>query len=94
MVGGIVAGAETRSVTGAMRTDLSLYPTRKPSEKKTPQTAIPAKNTRIRCRVESPLASRGESVFINITTLGAEEKLRIQRADGKEFEICLLPFAI
>jgi hypothetical protein len=57
MVGGIVAGAETRSVTGAMRDDLSLYPTRKPSEKKTPQTATPAKKTRIRCRVESPLAS-------------------------------------
>jgi len=75
MVGGIAAGAETRSVTGARRTDLSLYPTRKPSEKKTPQTATPAKKTRIRCRVERPLASRGESVFINITTLGAEEKL-------------------
>jgi hypothetical protein len=43
--------------------------------------------------VESPLASRGESVFINITTLGAEEKLKIQRANGKPFEICLLLLA-
>ena len=47
-VGGIVAGVATRSVTGVMRADLSLYPTRKPSEKKTPQTATPTKKTRIR----------------------------------------------
>jgi len=64
MAGGIVAGVETRSVTGDIRTDLSLYPTRNPSEKKIPQTATPAKKTRIRCRVESPLASRGEFIFI------------------------------
>jgi hypothetical protein len=68
-VGGIVAGVETRSVTGGMRADLSLYPTRKPSEKKTPQTATPAKNIRIRCRVESPLSLRGESAFITMVNL-------------------------
>ena len=56
-VGGMVAGGATRSVTGAMRADLSLYPTRKPSEKKTAQTATPAKNTRIRWGAESPLSS-------------------------------------
>jgi len=43
MVGGIVAGVETRSVASDVRDDLSLNPTRKPSEKKTPQTATPAK---------------------------------------------------
>jgi hypothetical protein len=68
-VGGIVAGVETRSVTGAIRADLSLYPTRKPSEKKTPQTATPAKKTRIRCRVESPLSLRSESALITLVSL-------------------------
>jgi hypothetical protein len=69
-VGGIVAGVETRSVTGGMRADLSLYPTRKPSEKKTPQTATPAKNIRIRCPVERPFSLRKESVFITLANLG------------------------
>jgi hypothetical protein len=71
-VGGIVAGVETRSVTGDIRADLSLYPTRKPSEKKTPQTSTPTRNTRIRCRTESPLSSRRESIFITIASSGKE----------------------
>jgi hypothetical protein len=56
-VGGIVEGAVTRSVTGAARDDRSLNPTRNPREKKTPQTATPARNTKISCRAESPLSS-------------------------------------
>jgi len=68
-VGGIVAEVATRSVTGAIRADLSLYPTRKPSEKKTPQTATPAKNTRIRCRVESPLSPGTRSAFLTMVNL-------------------------
>jgi hypothetical protein len=99
-VGGIVAGVETRSVMGCIRADLSLYPTRKPSEKKTPQTATPAKKTRIRCRVESPLSSRRACIFISIANSGKE----IQNSNGKrqlarrgrenhlKFAICLLPF--
>jgi hypothetical protein len=90
-VGGIVAGVETRSATGGILADLSLYPTRKPSEKKTPQTPTPAKNTRISCRGESPLSSRGESIFITTANSGKE----IQNSDGKgqienhlKFAIC------
>jgi hypothetical protein len=51
MVGGIVAGVETPSVVmlrDAARVVLSLYPTRKPSEKKTAQTATPPRKTRKR----------------------------------------------
>ncbi len=69
MAGGIVAGVETRSVASDVRDDLSLNPTRKPSEKKTPQTATPAKKTRIRCRVESPLSPRSESAFLTMVNL-------------------------
>ena len=69
IVGGIAGGLETRSVTGAIRVDLSLYPTRKPSEKKTPQTATPVRNTKASCRAESPLPSEGVAGFLNMFSL-------------------------
>ena len=51
MGAGMVAGVETPSVVmaaDAARVVFSLYPTRKPSAKKTAQTATPARKTRKR----------------------------------------------
>jgi hypothetical protein len=80
-VGGIVAGVSTRSVVGDMRTERSLYPTRKPREKKTPQTATPARKIRRRCRVERPLSSR--FVFISLANLDKVRPAssRVQKSD-------------
>src|SRR5271157_169111 len=56
-VGGMTGGAVTTSVDGTEREARSLYPTRNPSEKKTPQVATHTRNMRIKYRAEWLLSS-------------------------------------
>jgi hypothetical protein len=50
-------GEVTTSVEGAEREERSLYPTRNPSEKKTPQVATHTRKMRIKYRAEWLLSS-------------------------------------
>jgi hypothetical protein len=51
-VGGITGGEVTTSVEGTEREARSLYPTRNPNEKKTPQVATHTRKMRIKYRAE------------------------------------------